>query len=593
MSNIAYPERIDYKGIQPFKFWVQKVLPLIYDDSLSYYELLSKVVKVLNDIGSDMDAVETNMDSLYGSVGQVIDAVNALSNNAPFIVKGNLVNNDSDVEWTTSFSDILGAALLNRVIVAVLNDTIVAPCTYSYENEALSQSVTLTCFIDGVNGATLKIISNLSGDQSQTAVVKLGSAKYYQCVYDDHDGSIITPPVVGYSAIGSLISGDNTVVITANNQSNDICCYLNDIGMSSYTFIGVDYHNGLYLKLVVNGSGWTSEFVDPQSGVKTSLNALSGRVNQLDTDITNVEHQCWYFTGGDISSNAGDTGSFGIPIASMEARGGTPFIGSLLLGKNGYYAKVTNISATSTTVMVSYTALGYKAPWYNELDTRNAVIEMNFENAGSGILALQSTTTPSSSLYQMLQNTPRTLISFTDGDFEYYCDGFVSIDANNAARVDYCCKVLEHIEYTKSDSSVGVSDHYVDICGTIVVTSSSITTSEYEIKRPDIDIRVQITTSGGSDPVASVSYTTDQISEMVNLLYFGYGVSCIVSKAVPDPFSVKPAISLFRANHSRDYYMEGIIPRGVLSSAYFLTVSLSCTIDAQVAIAGAALSTTL
>ena len=36
---------------QPFRFWCQKVLPLVYDDSLSYMELLSKVIDKLNQMG--------------------------------------------------------------------------------------------------------------------------------------------------------------------------------------------------------------------------------------------------------------------------------------------------------------------------------------------------------------------------------------------------------------------------------------------------------------------------------------------------------------------------------------------------------------
>ena len=32
------------------EFWCQKVLPLVYDDSLSYYELLCKVVDKLNEM---------------------------------------------------------------------------------------------------------------------------------------------------------------------------------------------------------------------------------------------------------------------------------------------------------------------------------------------------------------------------------------------------------------------------------------------------------------------------------------------------------------------------------------------------------------
>lgn len=34
--------------IPEFDFWCQKVLPLVYDDSLSYYEVLCKVVDKLN-----------------------------------------------------------------------------------------------------------------------------------------------------------------------------------------------------------------------------------------------------------------------------------------------------------------------------------------------------------------------------------------------------------------------------------------------------------------------------------------------------------------------------------------------------------------
>ena len=33
-----------------FRFWCYKDLPLVYDDSLSYYEVLCKVVKYINDL---------------------------------------------------------------------------------------------------------------------------------------------------------------------------------------------------------------------------------------------------------------------------------------------------------------------------------------------------------------------------------------------------------------------------------------------------------------------------------------------------------------------------------------------------------------
>lgn len=48
---------------KPFKFWVQSVLPLVYDDSLSYYELLAKVVFYINGLIKDYDElIELNED---------------------------------------------------------------------------------------------------------------------------------------------------------------------------------------------------------------------------------------------------------------------------------------------------------------------------------------------------------------------------------------------------------------------------------------------------------------------------------------------------------------------------------------------------
>ena len=43
-------------NLKHFRFWCYKVLPLVYDDSLSYYEILCKVVKYINDL-IDQDKV--------------------------------------------------------------------------------------------------------------------------------------------------------------------------------------------------------------------------------------------------------------------------------------------------------------------------------------------------------------------------------------------------------------------------------------------------------------------------------------------------------------------------------------------------------
>ena len=47
-----------------FRFWCQKVLPLVYDDSLSYYEILCKVVNYIINIIDNEKEITEEVDSL-------------------------------------------------------------------------------------------------------------------------------------------------------------------------------------------------------------------------------------------------------------------------------------------------------------------------------------------------------------------------------------------------------------------------------------------------------------------------------------------------------------------------------------------------
>lgn len=70
----------NYNELQPFRFWCQTVLPSVYDDSLSYYELLNKVVAYLNEMGENVSALHTALaeykawwDSLDIDVAEEVD----------------------------------------------------------------------------------------------------------------------------------------------------------------------------------------------------------------------------------------------------------------------------------------------------------------------------------------------------------------------------------------------------------------------------------------------------------------------------------------------------------------------------------------
>ena len=63
-------------GIKPlhhFRFWCQKVLPLVYDDSLSYYEVLCKVVNYINNLIATNNQIIEYVDELKAELKVVQD----------------------------------------------------------------------------------------------------------------------------------------------------------------------------------------------------------------------------------------------------------------------------------------------------------------------------------------------------------------------------------------------------------------------------------------------------------------------------------------------------------------------------------------
>ena len=66
----------NYTDLQPFRFWCQKVLPLVYDDSLSYYEQLCKVVDYLNKTMEDVDVLEGDVTGLHEAYKKLQGYVN-------------------------------------------------------------------------------------------------------------------------------------------------------------------------------------------------------------------------------------------------------------------------------------------------------------------------------------------------------------------------------------------------------------------------------------------------------------------------------------------------------------------------------------
>lgn len=56
---------------KPLHWWVENVLPLVYDGSLSYYEVVSKVVEYINGLTGDMTEVKTQIENINAIIEEL------------------------------------------------------------------------------------------------------------------------------------------------------------------------------------------------------------------------------------------------------------------------------------------------------------------------------------------------------------------------------------------------------------------------------------------------------------------------------------------------------------------------------------------
>ena len=90
------------RELRHFRFWCQKVLPLVYDDSLSYYEVLCKVVTYLNNVITDVNSFVGEFDELKEELAQIQEWIDNFD--------------------TTYVEKIIEESLLKMIIVGLTDD---------------------------------------------------------------------------------------------------------------------------------------------------------------------------------------------------------------------------------------------------------------------------------------------------------------------------------------------------------------------------------------------------------------------------------------------------------------------------------------
>ena len=57
---------------KPFRFWAHKVLPLVYDESLSYYEIICKIVQHLGEIDEEIADLEIDPEEIRQMINEEV-----------------------------------------------------------------------------------------------------------------------------------------------------------------------------------------------------------------------------------------------------------------------------------------------------------------------------------------------------------------------------------------------------------------------------------------------------------------------------------------------------------------------------------------
>lgn len=104
-----------YKMTGSFRFWCQKVLPLVYDDSLSYYELLCKVVGYLNNVVENVDTLNGNIDALKDAYELLQEYVNSYFDSL-----------DVQTEINNKLDDMAGDGSLAVILDPIISEEVAA-----------------------------------------------------------------------------------------------------------------------------------------------------------------------------------------------------------------------------------------------------------------------------------------------------------------------------------------------------------------------------------------------------------------------------------------------------------------------------------
>lgn len=287
-----------FNEVQPFRFWCQKVLPQVYDDSLSYYELLCKVVNQIN-------VLTENNNTLSDGYNELVDYVNNYFNSL-----------DIDKEINEKLDEMAKDGTLTKLIAPLVINAI----TVKFVNNVSEMSDITKLYVNLENGN----LYFYNGNQWQDTGIKYGDTPYFnqafimlagaskQPTYNANTNVLTIPEnvrIVSSHYEYTLTKEHNielknfrnstygAIVFDVVNEEFIVLMYDQISENDNYVYIGTFFIRASHLNFQINLNGWDIN------------NNLYGELKTVSTTQPSVdwENSTIYFTGSVFSSLNGDT----------------------------------------------------------------------------------------------------------------------------------------------------------------------------------------------------------------------------------------------------------------------------------------------
>ena len=285
-----------YTGQGAFRFWCQMALPIVYDDSLSYYELLNKVVLYLNNTISDVATAETNIENINDTVEHNMDALLTAYNLLQGYVNDYFENLDVQEEINNKLDEMASSGALTDLLAPFIPD-LVTNWLNAHVNPVGSAVVVDNSLTVSGAAADSKTVG-IKFDNDKSNLLSLNNSRaiftgnFINGAIRETDGVLLTSGYDYRVASADYFTVDRNIVLFVNNGYNARIAFYDD----NNAFIRMDGVSNNTLPLGIAAG----------SKIRVTI-----RQNVEDTSITaniaQFRSQLWYYTlAGELSSELMD-----------------------------------------------------------------------------------------------------------------------------------------------------------------------------------------------------------------------------------------------------------------------------------------------